>query len=108
MGGDIGFRLRLPQALVEWPAPDRAEPIALQPFRPRRQPDLVGMAEIESELRRRRITTGRLDLKAAQHGFLEPWRIIGSQPARRMRIAPQPPPHAAQRLALAERPHAGA
>ena len=103
---DVGFRFRHGQAAVEAPAPDRAERIALHPFRSPGQPDLIGMAEIEGKLRRGRITPDRLDLETAQHDFLQPRRIIGAQSSRRMRIAPQPAPHAAQRLAFAERPHA--
>ena len=53
------------------------------------------------------MTPHRLDLEAAQHDLLQPWRIVGPEPARRIRIAPKPPAHAAQRLALAERPLAG-
>ena len=49
----------------------------------------------------------RLDLQAAQHDFLQPGRIVGPELARRIGIAPQPSPHAAQRFALAERPLAG-
>ena len=49
----------------------------------------------------------RLDLQAPQHDLLQPWRIVGPELARRIRIAPKPPPHAAQRFALAERPLAG-
>jgi hypothetical protein len=107
LGGDVGFRPRKRQAAVETPAPDRAERIAFQSFRPRRQPDLLGMAEIESELRRRRVTPDRLDLETAQHDFLQPRRVIIPQPARRMRIAPEPPPYGAQAFALAKRPDAG-
>ncbi len=65
------------------------------------------MGEIESELGRRRIAPHRLDLETSQHHLLEPGRIVGAELARRMRIAPQPAPHRAQRLALAERPLAG-
>ncbi|MEH2544604.1 hypothetical protein V1283_001249 [Bradyrhizobium sp. AZCC 2262] len=53
------------------------------------------------------MTPHRLDLKTAQHDFLQPWRIICPEPAWRIGIAPKPPAHAAQRLALAERPLAG-
>ena len=49
----------------------------------------------------------RLDLQAPQHDLLQPRRIVGPELARRIRIAPKPPPHAAQRFALAERPLAG-
>ena len=81
--------------------------IALQALGPRGQLDLVLMAQIESQLRRGRVAPGRFDLEATQHDFLQPGRIVRPQPARRHRIAPQPSPHAAQRLAFAERPHAG-
>ena len=50
------------------------------------------------------MTPYRLDLQAPQHDFLQPWRIVELKLARRIGIAPQPPPHAAQRFTLTERP----
>ena len=101
---EIRLRLRLRQFAVETAAQHRRERIACLAFRPRGQLDLVGMAEIERQLRRGRITPDRLDLQAPQHHFLQPGRIVRLELARRIRVAPQPPPHAAQGLALAERP----
>jgi hypothetical protein len=53
------------------------------------------------------MTPDRLDFETPQHDFLQPRRIVRLELARRHRIAPQPPPHTAQGLALAERPRAG-
>src|ERR1700694_3333060 len=49
-------------------------------------------------------TPGRFDLKASQHDFLQPRRIVRLQPARRNGIAPEPPAHPVHRLAVTEGP----
>ena len=105
--GDIRFRFRQSQPAIEAAAPHRRERIALQPLRPRGEFDLFGMRQFERQLRGRRMTPDRFDLQAPQHDFLQPGRIVAPEFARRIGIAPQPPLHAAQGFALAERPHAG-
>ena len=107
LGGEIGFRLRQRRPAIEAAAQHRAEGIALQPLRSRGQFDLVRVGEVECQLRRRGVAPHRLDLQAAQYDLLQPGWIIGAEFARRHRVAPQPPPHPAHGLALAERAHAG-
>src|SRR3954453_1207963 len=106
LGSKRGLSARPRQVAIEPPAQDAAQWIDLQPLRSGGELDLVRMAQIESELRRRRITPGGFDLKPSQHDFLQPCRIVGLQPARWNGIAPKPPAHPVHRLALTERPHA--
>jgi hypothetical protein len=105
--GDGRLTARPDQVAVEAPAPDREKRVAVEPFGAGGQFDLMGMGEFERQLRSRGVTPDRLDLQTAQHDFLQPGRVVGPQFARRVRIAPKPPPHAAHGFALAERPHAG-
>src|SRR5208282_28127 len=88
--------------LVEAPPHDRAQWIAFQSLGSLGKLDLVRMAQVESKLRRGRITPCRFDLDATQNHLLQPRRIVGLQSTRRNRVAPEPTAHSVHRLALAE------
>ena len=65
------------------------------------------MRHVEQQVRRGRVTLGRFGLQAAQDDFLQPFRQVGTQGARRHRVHPQPLAHAACRLGCAEGQLAG-
>src|SRR6202521_4933488 len=102
LGSKRGLSPRPRQVAIEPPAQDTGQWIDFQSLRSGGELDLVRVAQIESQLRRRRITPGRFDLKASQHDFLQPRRIVRLQPARRNGIAPEPPAHPVPRLAVTE------
>ena len=72
-----------------------------------RQSDLIGIAQIEQQLRRRRIASVRIGLETAQNYLLEPRRQVRSETARRRGIAPQSHAQALLALGIAEWPHLG-
>lgn len=65
------------------------------------------MAQIEGKIRRALIALARIDFETMQDDFLEPWRQIGPQAARRQRRAGKPLAPLADGARLAERPRAG-
>ena len=65
------------------------------------------MAQIEGKMRRALVALARIDFEAMQDDFLEPWRQIRPQAARRQRRAGQPLAPLADGARLAERPRAG-
>jgi hypothetical protein len=69
--------------------------------------DLVGVSEVEQQVRRRRIAPGRFGLQAAQDDLLHPLGQVGAQGARGFRIHPQALAHAAGCLRRAEGQLAG-
>jgi hypothetical protein len=67
--------------------PDSAAkaPAAGATFGSRGQPHQFGVAQVEGEMRRTLVALARIDFEAMQDDFLQPWRQIRPQAARRQR-----------------------
>ena len=88
---------------VEPAAHAGAPGVALELLRARREPHLLGVREVEREMRGRRVAAQRVHLEAAQDDLLQPGRVVGLEAPRRDRVPPDPLLEAAHPLRVAER-----